>query len=193
MLPTLITNGSSDHTETRLISPIYHLENPVRWRWDDVLNVLASLLPRDGASQAMKLPLVSYSTWLDRVVRLGDTTIKRSNGDNLGQHDTVPVDENSLEKEKKINPDASPPLQLQETMYVGKDGLMDNKNPAYSLAEFFATDFRRMGCGSVVLNTRLAYEASSSLRSFANRASDVAVRDEILERYVGYWRRCKYL
>ncbi len=193
MPTTPITNGSSDHTETRLLSPIYHLENPVRWRWDDVLNVLASLLPREGASQAMKLPLVSYSTWLDRVVRLGDTTTKSSNGDNLGQHDTVPVDENSLKKKKTINPGASSPPQLEGTMYVGKDGLKDNENPAYSLAEFFATDFRRMGCGSVVLDTRVAYEASSSLRSFASRASDVAVRNEILERYVGYWRRCKYL
>ena len=188
-----MTNGSSNSTETRLLSSIYHLENPVRWRWDDVLSVMASLLPRDGASQAMKLPLVAYSTWLDRVVRLGDTSIKSSNGDNLGQHDTVPVDENSLEKKKTINPGASPPPQPEGTMYGGKDGLKHNRNPAYSLAEFFATDFRRMGCGSIVLDTRVAYEASPSLRTFASRASDVAVRNEILERYVGYWRRCQYL
>lgn len=192
-MPTLpITNGSSDHTEPLLLSPIYHLENPVRWRWDDVLNVLASLLPQESARQTTKLPLVPYSTWLDRVVHLGETT-KSSNDDKLGQHDALPVDETLLGEQKAIDTGASPRPQLAGTMYVDKDGLEDNQNPAYSLAEFFATDFRRMGCGSVILDMRVAYQASSSLRDFASIASDVAVRNEILERYVDYWRRCKYL
>ena len=188
-----MTNGSSDHTERQLLSPVYHLENPVRWRWDDVLSVLASLLPQDREGQATKLPLVPYSTWLDRVINLGDTTTKSSNGDNLGQHGAVPVDETLSRKERTINADASQPLQLHGRMDIGKDGPKDNKNPAYSLAEFFTTDFRRMGCGSVVLDTRMAYEASSSLRNFASKSSDDAVRNEILKRYVEYWRRCKYL
>ena len=187
-----MTNGSSDNTEPQLLSPIYHLENPVRWRWDDVLNVLASLLLQESAGQAAKLPLVPYSTWLDHVVHLGDTT-KSSNGDNLGRHHAISADENPLETEKTISPGASPAPQLEEMAYIGKDGPKDNKNPAYSLAEFFATDFRRMGCGSVVLDTRVAYQASPSLRNFASIAGDVAVRDEILKRYVGYWRRCKFL
>lgn len=186
---SLVTNGSSDHTEPQLLSPIYHLENPVRWRWDDVLSVLASLLPHESAGKATKLPIVPYSTWLDRVVRLGDTT-KSSNGDNLGQRDAVPVGDSSLGKEKTIDPGASQPPQPEETVYAGKDDPEDNKNPAYSLAEFLATDFRRMGCGSVILDTRVAYQASPSLRNFASISKDVAVRDEILKRYVEYWRRC---
>lgn len=187
-----MTNSSSDHTEPQLLSPIYHLENPVRWRWDEVLSILASLLPHDSANQATKLPLVPYSTWLDRVVQLGDTT-KSGNGDNLGQHNALPVDDTVPGKEKTINPGASQPLQLEATTYAGKDGPKVNKNPAYSLADFFATDFRRMGCGSVVLDTRIASQASPSLRHFASIASDGAVRDEILKRYVGYWRRCGFL
>ena len=192
MPTTPIANGSSDHIEPQLLSPIYHLENPVRWRWDDVLSVLASLLSQESAGQATELPLIPYSTWLDRVVHLGDTT-KSSNGDNVGQRDAVPIDENLLGKGETISSGASPHPQLEGTMHVGKDGLEDNRNPAYSLAEFFATDFRRMGCGSVVLDTRVAYQASPNLRNFASIVSDVAVRNEILERYVGYWRRCKYL
>lgn len=188
-----MSNGSSDHLESQSLSPIYHLENPVRWPWDDVLRVLASLLPQQSAGQAPNLPLVPYSTWMDRVVQLGDTNTGSSIGNNLEQHDTVPPDETLLEKEKTTNPVASPPPQLRTTMHAGKDGLKDNSNPAKNLAEFFATDFRRMACGSVVLDTRLACEASSNLRAFARIAGDVAVRKEILERYVGYWRRCGYL
>ena len=193
MPTTPIANEIKDHTEPQLLSTIYHLENPVRWRWDDVLTVLALLLPQESAGQATKLSLVPYATWLDRVVNLGDTTTKSSNGNNLPQRDALPVDEDLLGKDKTVNLCASPPPQLEETMHIGKDGPKDNKNPAYSLAEFFATDFRRMGCGSVVLDTRAAYQASSSLRDFASISKDVAVRDEILKRYVGYWRRCGYL
>ena len=180
-----MTNGSSDHPMPQFLSPIYHLENPVRWRWDEVSSVLASLLSQESAGQATKLPLVPYSTWLERVVHLGDTT-KSSNGDNIGQCEAVPVEQNLPAKEKTINSGPSPPLQLEAAPKV-------NKNPAYSLAEFFATDFLRMGCGSVVLDTRVAYQASPSLRDFAGISSDVAVRDEILKRYVGYWRRCGFL
>lgn len=37
-------------------------------------------------------------------------------------------------------------------MHAGKVSLKHNSNPAYNLAEFFATDFKRMACGSVVLD-----------------------------------------
>ena len=76
-----MATGSSQHTGPPLLFPIYHLGNPVRWQWDDVLSVLALLL-HESAGKATKLPLVPYLTWLDRVVQLGDTT-KSSNGDNL--------------------------------------------------------------------------------------------------------------
>ena len=184
-------NGSRDHLEPQPLFPIYHLENPVRWPWDDVISVLASLLPQQGPGQALKLPLVAYSTWLDRVVRLGDTATESYDGGNSEQHNTVSADEILLGN-GKTTPDASLPPQLESVMHAGKNCLKDS-NPAYKLAEFFTTDFRRMACGSVVLDTRLASAASSTLTDFSSIASNVAVRDKILERYVGYWRRCKYL
>ena len=187
-----MSNGNSDSRQVRPLSPVYHLENPIRWPWDNVIHILASLLPQQTVGQAQTMPLVPYSSWLDRVVSLGDTSTESCNGDALKQHNTTPTDVTSLEKDEKMIADASSLSQLVSTIHAGMSSLK-NSNPAYNLAEFFATDFRRMACGSVVLDTHLAFEASSSLRDFSSLAGDVAVRDKILDRYIGYWRRCSYL
>lgn len=189
-----MSNGNSGPLEVQPLSPIYHLENPVRWRWRDVIQVLASLLPQQSAGQAKTMPLVPYSKWLDGVVSLGDTSTESCNGEHSKQPNTTPTDVILPEKdETMLSADASLSSQLISTMHAGKDPPTNSSNPAYNLAEFFATDFRRMACGLVVLDTRLAFEASASLRDFANLAGDGAERDKILDRYISYWRRCNYL
>lgn len=185
-------NGNSGPLEVQPLAPIYHLENPIRWRWEDVIHVLGSLLLQESTGQAKTMPLVPYSKWLDCVVSLGDTSTESYNSDHLKQHNTTHTDVISLEKDETILADASLSSQLMSTMHAGKSPTTTS-NPAYNLAEFFATDFRRMACGSIVLDTHLAFEASSNLRDFSNLASDVAERNKILDRYIGYWRRCNYL
>lgn len=187
-----MSNGSMHQPESHSLSPIYHLENPARWPWDDVVRVLASVLPRHIAGQAPRLPLIPYSTWLDRVVHLGDTTTDNRNGANSEQQNTILAASSLLATEETIPQSSSPPSKLSPSNPPNKD-FHRNNNPAYNLAEFFATDFIRMACGSIVLETRLACEASASLREFSSVASDVAVRDEILERYVGFWRGCGFI
>ena len=185
-----LSNGSRDHSEPQGLFPIYHLENPVRWPWHDVIRVLASLLRHHSVGPARTLSLVPYSTWLDRVVRLGGTTAGSTNGGTPEQRDAIHAGGN--EETTLPPPDHSAPPHPNSTIDARTDRFRDT-NPAYHLVEFFATDFRRMACGSVVLDTRLASEASSTLRDFASVAGDVAARDQILERYVGYWRWCHFL
>ena len=149
---------------------------------------MASLLRKKGVGHARRLSLVPYSTWLECVERLGGTATESLNDVDLEQHNTVPADGN----EKTTLGDPSLSLRLDSTMHAGKNYFKDS-NPAYNLLEFFATDFRRMACGSVVLETHLALEASPTLRDFVRIARVATTRDQILDRYIGYWHWCGYL
>lgn len=172
-------NQSGQYVQPQPLFPVYHLENPMRWPWEDIMRVLASRIVQKSVNHAHGLPLVAYSTWLDRIIQLGEL---------VSNSDKGAADGTSAQQ----NPDALILPGLEQAMDASK-AFSKKSNPAYDLADFFATDFRRMACGSVVLDTRLALEASPSLREFAKAANDAAFRDRLLEGYVDYWYRCNFL
>ncbi|KAL8829339.1 MAG: hypothetical protein Q9191_002068 [Dirinaria sp. TL-2023a] len=162
------------------LSPVYHLENPIRWPWKDVFHVLASKIVQKSVNHGSQLPFVPYPTWLDRIVQLGESI---ANGDEGAADGAV----------TRKNADAIRLPGLETATTHVSTNVRKKTRPAYELVDFFAADFRRMACGSVVLDTRLALEASASLRAFATTADDAAVRDRMLEGYVDYWYRCGFL
>lgn len=53
--------------------PIYHMENPSRQSWRDVLENLASILNSNNQPQLCQpLPIIPFATWLSRVQELGN-------------------------------------------------------------------------------------------------------------------------
>lgn len=57
--------------------PIYHMENPSRQSWRDVLENLASILNSNNDKahcqpQPELLPITPFATWLSRVQELGN-------------------------------------------------------------------------------------------------------------------------
>ena len=53
--------------------PIYHMENPSRQSWRDVLQNFASILStNDGKAQPQPLPIIPFASWLSRVQELGN-------------------------------------------------------------------------------------------------------------------------
>ena len=55
--------------------PIYHMENPSRQSWRDVLENLASILNSSNSltqPQPQPLPIIPFATWLSRVQELGN-------------------------------------------------------------------------------------------------------------------------
>lgn len=176
-------NRSRESPELQPLFPVYHLENPVRWPWNDVLDVLGSRLKQKSAEQGLELPLVPYSNWLDRVTHRGESNPESDQGAANGS---------VIKEMTTTSPDGLLLPGLDSIMHTNKNGLKKT-NPAYSLAHFFATDFRRMACGSVVLDMHRALEASLSLRAFASISNDTAIRDQMLERYIDYWCRNDFL
>ncbi|KAF2205455.1 acetyl-CoA synthetase-like protein [Delitschia confertaspora ATCC 74209] len=63
----------------------------------------------------------------------------------------------------------------------------DNSSQAMKLVEFFEEDFERMACGNVVMDTYQARRVSGALRKVS------VVKEEVVERYVRYWRGCGFL
>jgi hypothetical protein len=55
--------------------PIYHMENPSRQSWRDVLENLASILNSNNGKaqpQHQPLPIIPFATWLSRLQELGN-------------------------------------------------------------------------------------------------------------------------
>jgi hypothetical protein len=70
---------------------------------------------------------------------------------------------------------------------VGSGPEAEAGNPARNLVEFLRSDFTKMSCGDLVLDTTLARRASSTLR----RMGPVGLGT--LRGYVAYWRSIKVL
>ncbi|CBF89312.1 hypothetical protein AN0523.2 [Aspergillus nidulans FGSC A4] len=100
---------------------VYHIENPVRQPWPDMLTILADALdiPRTNA--------VPFKEWLRRVRHF------------------------------------PPSLGFSE-------------NPAARLADFFETDFLRMSCGGMILDTTRSREHSATLRSLGPIDQDLVMK-----------------
>ncbi|KAL4936283.1 hypothetical protein BDV06DRAFT_228045 [Aspergillus oleicola] len=112
--------------------PVYHIENPVRQPWPDMLTILADALniPRPN--------VVPYEEWLRRVRQF------------------------------------PPSLTVSE-------------NPAATLADFFETDFLRMSCGGMILDTTRSREHSATLKSLG------PIDRELVMDYVAAWKACSFL
>jgi hypothetical protein len=110
---------------------VYHLENPIRQPWHDIVVTIAQQL---GLGQA---PLLSFHEWIERVR-------------------AVPEDE-------------------------------DAENPCKALLGFFESDFERMDCGGVVLDTAATQAISSTMLNM-----DI-VSEELVVSYVRNWKVTGFL
>ncbi|KAL4809797.1 hypothetical protein BDV18DRAFT_166560 [Aspergillus unguis] len=113
------------------VYPVYHIENPVRQPWSEMLPILAD------AFDIPRTHLVPYKEWLRRVRQF-------------------------------------PPSLVAE-------------NPAARLADFFETDFLRMSCGGMILDTTRSREHSVTLRSLG------PIDRELVMHYVKAWKECGFL
>ena len=60
-------------------------------------------------------------------------------------------------------------------------------NPAASLTQFLRNDFLKMSCGSVVLDTSISRNVSSTMANMG------PVGENSIRAYISYWRRMKLL
>lgn len=60
-------------------------------------------------------------------------------------------------------------------------------NPAASLIQFLRNDFLKMSCGSVVLDTSISRNVSSTMANMG------PVGENAIRAYISYWRRMKLL
>ena len=60
-------------------------------------------------------------------------------------------------------------------------------NPAASLIQFLRNDFLKMSCGSVVLDTSISRNVSSTMANMG------FVGENAIKAYISYWRRMKLL
>ncbi|KAB8231158.1 uncharacterized protein BDW43DRAFT_313240 [Aspergillus alliaceus] len=109
--------------------PIYHIENPVRQPWHEMISVLSDAL---GIPQANIIP---YDEWLRRVQEY---------------------------------PTAS-------------------DNPAARLVDFFQTDFLRMSCGGMILDTTHSKRHSPTLRKLG------PIDRELVMKYIRAWKDSGFL
>jgi hypothetical protein len=109
---------------------IYHIENPVRQPWREMITVLSDALDIPQAN------VIPYGEWLQRVRQCS-----------LGA----------------------------------------SKNPAVQLADFFETDFLRMSCGGMILDTTHSREHSVTLGDLG------PIDRELVMKYIQAWKDSGFL
>ncbi|KAG2419399.1 hypothetical protein HFD88_004195 [Aspergillus terreus] len=109
--------------------PIYHIENPRRQPWDEILATLADALGLE-ASQ-----VVPFAEWTQRVRQFGN----------------------------------------------------EPENPAVRIIDFLETNFERMSCGGLVLDTTHSLEHSATLRHRE------PVPMELVRKYIRAWQEMGFL
>ncbi|KNG83914.1 putative polyketide synthase, partial [Aspergillus nomiae NRRL 13137] len=112
--------------------PIYHIENPVRQPWPEMISILSDALEIPQAN------IVPYEKWLQRVRNY-------------------------------------PP------------SIAGSENPAVRLIDFFETDFLRMSCGGMILDTTQSKEHSATLRSLG------PIDRELVMKYIRAWKDSGFL
>ncbi|UPX17606.1 uncharacterized protein EKO05_0007950 [Ascochyta rabiei] len=111
----------------------YHIDNPVRQPWSDLLPLLA---------QELEIPeIISFGEWIRRVRSFPSS---------------------------------------------GTTGQVD-LNPANRLVDFLETDFLRMSCGGVLLETERSRNDSEGMRNIG------PVDDDTVRRFIQSWRKRKFL
>lgn len=139
---------------------IYHLENPVRQSWHEILTTLASQL---GISREF-LP---FDKWLDRVGAIAaDTEDSGADGVDREAHEL-----SNNNKEGPITP---------------KDNSSFSPAPPHMLADFFRKDFLHMAGGDVIMDTAGARRISATLRDSDAVKADV-VKRYVEGLRVGFW------
>jgi len=111
-------------------SPIYHIDNPVRQQWSEMIPILADALgvPRQN--------VVPFPQWVTRV---------------------------------------------RESSNIVED------NPAYKLIDFLDSNFIRMSCGGLLLETWKSREHSRTLAAVG------PVSPEVARRFVQWWKEMRFL
>ncbi len=115
---------------------IYHLENPVRQSWHDMLTVLASQLD-------ISREFVPFDKWLDRIGAIAADT-KDCGADSKS---------NGLNHDNSVGPPA-----VEGTS-------ASSQAPPHMLADFFRHDFQHMAGGDVIMDTAGARSVSPTLRN----------------------------
>lgn len=69
----------------------------------------------------------------------------------------------------------------------GFPGSVERDNPAYKVVDFLDESFERMSCGGLLLDTQEACKASATLAGVG------PVPDEVVRKYVGYWKEIGFL
>ncbi|KAF7592428.1 hypothetical protein BBP40_000276 [Aspergillus hancockii] len=110
--------------------PIYHIENPVRQSWPEMITVLSDALCIPQAN------IIPYGEWVRRVRQC-----------------TLPT----------------------------------AQNPAIQLVDFFETDFLRMSCGGMILDTARSREHSVTLRTLG------PIDRELVMKYIQAWKGSGFL
>lgn len=65
--------------------------------------------------------------------------------------------------------------------------LMASENPAARLADFFETDFIRMSCGGMILETTHTKEHSETFRGLG------PIDGSLVRKYIQMWKECGFL
>jgi nucleoside-diphosphate-sugar epimerase len=111
--------------------PIYHIENPIRQPWGEMVGVLASALDVRRAN------IIPFNEWIGRVRQF--------------------------------------------------PGSADFHNPAAKLIDFLDTQFVRMSCGGLILDTAKSTEHSETLRN------QRPVSCELVRKYIRAWKDIRFL
>lgn len=81
-------------------------------------------------------------------------------------------------------------LQIPSSSIIPLEGWLDlvastpgSGNPAASLVQFLRNDFLKMSCGSVVLDTSISRNVSSTMANIG------PVGENSIKAYISYWRR----
>lgn len=110
--------------------PVYHIENPQRQPWQDMILVLADAL---GVS---KINIIPFHDWISRVRRFSGS---------------------------------------------------EADNPACRLVDFLESNFVRMSCGELILDTTKSTEHSPTLRKLN------PLSDDMVKSYIHCWKNMGFL
>ncbi|KAL8766521.1 MAG: hypothetical protein Q9209_006737 [Squamulea sp. 1 TL-2023] len=145
-------------------SPVYHIENPTRQSWPDMLAALSRSLCQSPSPSPLpdspSSPALSTSSSSSESTHTTTTTA------------TTDTSRASL-----------PLIPFDAWMQKVREEPDLDRNPARRLVDFLEESFTQLGTGALVLDTKEAKKVSRSLRELGP-----VVDEELLGRYVDFWR-----
>ncbi|KAL9606067.1 MAG: hypothetical protein Q9179_000747 [Wetmoreana sp. 5 TL-2023] len=140
-------------------SPVYHLENPVRQSWPDMLAALSRILSRSPFPTPSSSPSTSSAS------------------------SSPPPSSSKTDHATTTAKDALPLIPFTAWLQKVRAEPDLDRNPAGRLIGFLEESFMQLGTGALVLDTKEARGVSRTLREVG------AVVDEaLLQRYIDFWK-----